>query len=164
MLVYRITHKIYSTSLVAPGFSGRWNGAERKVIYTAESIALAFLENLIRRQGLGFNHDFKTMIIEVPDTLKITTVKAMDLPSGWRDFRDYTKCQPIGNKWYDKGETPLLKVPSALLPDAFNYVINSTHRDYKKIKLLKTTDLIPDERIEALLKRPPGLDKGTQKQ
>lgn len=152
MLLYRIVFKAYSTSLFAPGYPGRWNGAGRKVIYTAESIPLAFLENLVRRKGLGFNDDYRTMIIDIPASLKITTIGVSDLEDGWRDSRDYSKCQPHGNEWYDKGDTVLLKVPSAILPDANNYVINTTHTDFKKIKLLKTTDLIPDKRIKDILK------------
>ena len=153
MLVYRIVHKSFSRKIIAPGFAGRWNGSGRKVIYCAESIALAFLENMIRRQGIGFNQDFRTMILEIPETMKIQQVKFKDLPSGWRKFNDYSQSQPIGNKWYDEGIYPVLKVPSAVLPESFNYVLNATHPDCKKIKLLKITDLIPDERIEDLLKK-----------
>jgi RES domain-containing protein len=153
MLAYRITLKKYSTKLFAPGLAGRWNGYGRKVIYCAESIALAFLENMVRRQGIGFNNDFKTMILEIPDDMKIQTIIANDLPSGWRTFTDYSMCQPVGNTWYDDSIFPILKVPSAVLPDSSNYVINFPHPDFKKIKLVKVTDLIPDQRIEELLKR-----------
>ena len=152
MLVYRIVHKIYSTELFASGLEGRWNGDGKKVIYTAASVALAFLENMIRRQGVGFNSDFKTMIIEIPEDLKIQTIKAESLPAGWRKFTDYSKCQSLGNDWFDKGEKPVLKVPSAVLSEEFNFVINATHSDFKKIKLVETADLVPDERIEDILK------------
>jgi RES domain-containing protein len=153
MLIYRIVHKSFSKKIIAPGFAGRWNGSGRKVVYCAESIALAFLENMIRRQGVGFNQDFKTMILEIPNGLKIMLVPFKDLTSGWRKFNDYSKCQPIGNKWYDEALSPVLKVPSAVLPDAFNFVLNATHPDIKKIKLIKVTDLIPDERIDEILKK-----------
>jgi len=153
MLAYRITHKSFSRKLIAPGFAGRWNGSGRKVIYCAESIALAFLENMIRRQGVGFNQDFKTVILQIPEDVKMQKVSGKDLPDGWRKFSDYSKCQPIGNEWYDEGIYPILKVPSAVLPESFNYVINATHPDSKKIKIIGITDLIPDERIEDLLKK-----------
>jgi RES domain-containing protein len=152
MLVYRITHKIYSKELYASGLEGRWNSDGKKVIYTAGSVALAFLENMIRRQGVGFNSDFKTMIIEIPDDLKIATIKEEDLLKGWRAFTDYSKCQPLGDAWFGKGEKPILKVPSAVLPEGFNYVINATHADFKKVRLIETTALVPDERIEDILK------------
>jgi len=146
MLVYRITHKIYSARLFASGLEGRWNREGNKVVYTAGSVALAFLENMIRRQGVGFNTDFKIMIIKIPDDLKVQTIKVADLPTGWRKFRDYSKCQKLGDEWYDKMERPILKVPSAVLPEECNYVINTTHVGFKKVQLIDTTDLLPDER------------------
>ena len=153
MLAYRIAHKSFSKKIIAPGFAGRWNGSGRKVIYCADSIALAFLENMIRRQGVGFNQDFRTMILEIPDVIKIQVVQFENLPNGWRKFNDYSKCQPIGNKWYDEGIFSILKVPSAVLPESFNFVLNATHPECKKIKIVKITDLIPDDRIEDLLKK-----------
>ena len=155
MLVYRIVHKTYSTGLYASGLKGRWNSAGKKVIYTAESIPLAFLENMVRRQGVGFNKDFKIMIIEIPDSIIISSINLSDLEDGWRDIKDYSKCQLFGDKWYDEGKAMVLKVPSAVLPEAFNYVINSEFSDYGMIKLITTTDLIPDERIEDILKKYP---------
>ncbi|HMR91642.1 MAG TPA: RES family NAD+ phosphorylase [Chitinophagaceae bacterium] len=157
MLVYRITHKAYSQSLFAPGLAGRWNGAGRKVIYTAESIPLAFMENLIRRKGLGFNDDFRIMILELPDTLAITEIATGSLAAGWRDITDYSICQQAGNAWYDGAGTPVLKVPSAVVPTNFNYVLHYLHPDFTQVKLITTMPLIPDDRIEDLLKNyvPP---------
>ncbi|HVX50063.1 MAG TPA: RES family NAD+ phosphorylase, partial [Chitinophagaceae bacterium] len=151
MLVYRITHKSHSKALFAPGIKGRWNSTGKKVVYCAESVALAFLENMVRRQGVGFNRDFKTMIIDVPPGLAITVIKAGDLKEGWRNFRDYSMCQPRGDQWYDAMQTPVLQVPSAVLPEGSNYVINTEHPGYKHITLLAVTDLVPDERIEDIL-------------
>ena len=81
MLVYRIVHKTYSTGLYASGLKGRWNSAGKKVIYTAESIPLAFLENMVRRQGVGFNNDFKIMIIQIPDKALISEIDVSKLES-----------------------------------------------------------------------------------
>jgi RES domain-containing protein len=86
MFLYRIIHKKYSASLFASGMEGRWNSAGKKVIYCAESIALAFLENMIRRQGIGFNDLFKIMFINVPETLAITTIEVKNLDKKWRDL------------------------------------------------------------------------------
>ena len=116
MLVYRIVHKKWSTSLFASGLEGRWNREGNKVIYCAKSIALAFLENMVRRQGIGFNRDFKIMFIDVPDFLKVSEINEDDLEEEWRDLHNYTTCQQASNHWYDKGEAPVLKVPSAMLP------------------------------------------------
>ena len=147
MLVYRIIHKKYSSGLFASGLKGRWNSFGKKVIYTAESIPLAFLENMVRRQGVGFNKDFKILFIDIPDSIKVSAINGTDLQNGWRNFKDYSKCQTIGDKWYDDSKTMILKVPSAVLPDAYNYVINTEFSDYT---------LVPDDRIEDILKRYSG--------
>jgi len=153
MLVYRITHKNYSNTLYASEVPGRWNSAGKKVVYCAESIPLAFLENMIRRQGVGFNDDFKIMIIEIPADLQITTIEVTGLENGWRDFKDYSGCQTVGDKWYGEAQTAVLKAPSAVLPECFNYVLNAEHAAYHRIKLVETVNLVPDKRIEAILKK-----------
>lgn len=152
MLVYRIVHKKYSGSLVASGMEGRWNSRGNRIIYCAESIALAFLENMIRRQGVGFNDDFKIMVIKIFSKVKITTINADDLKGDWRNSNNYSQCQAMGDKWYNERQNLLLKVPSAVLPESFNYVINTMHPDYKKVKLIEVTNLVPDKRIEEILK------------
>ena len=153
MLIYRIVHKTYSKELFASGIQGRWNSAGKKVIYCAESIALAFLENMVRRQGVGFNRDFKIMIIDVPDNIEMTPITSAQLKQNWRDIKDYSICQPVGDKWYNDGKTLILKVPSAILPESYNYIINTMHINYKKVRLISTTDLLPDKRIEDILKK-----------
>ncbi|MEO6283068.1 MAG: RES family NAD+ phosphorylase [Dyadobacter sp.] len=153
MLIYRIVHKLYSGSLFASGVQGRWNSAGNKVLYAAESIPLAFLENMVRRQGVGFNNDFQIMFISIPDTVSIEEVSAQTLNSTWRDPNDYSLCLPLGDKWYREAKSIALKVPSAVMPEAFNYMINTMHPDYKQAILVGTTNLIPDPRIEDILKK-----------
>ena len=107
---------------------------------------------MIRRKGTGFNDHFRTMIIEIPDNLVVSEINIEDLEDDWRDYRDYSKCQIVGNKWYDACVTPVLKVPSAVLPECSNYVINTLHPEFARIKRRKAIPLIPDERIEDILK------------
>lgn len=156
MFIYRIVHKLYSKKLIASGIIGRWNNSGKKVIYAAESIPLAFLENMIRRQGVGFNDDFKIMILEIPHKQTITILDVSLLKKNWRDMNNYASCQTLGNAWFDAGKTLVLKVPSAVLPEDFNYVINATHADFKLVKIVAVTDLVPDKRIEDILKNYTG--------
>ncbi len=152
MFVYKIANKNYASKFVASGIDGRWSSGGRLVIYTAESIALSFLESMIRRHGIGFNNDFKTILIHIPDDLQIEKVELHELPKGWNNYGDYAISQSFGNKWCDDLRSPLLKVPSVLLPDSFNYVINTVHTDFSKIEVAGITDLTPDPRIEDILK------------
>lgn len=152
MLVFRILHKKYGEPLFAPGIEGRWNAAGSKVLYCSESIPLAFMESMVRRQGVGFNKDFKIAHIDLPDKLKILSYTADDLEAGWDSPYDYSKCQPLAIEWFDKLETPVLKVPSATLNVCYNYVLNTLHPDFSSIKLVGLTPLMPDKRIDDILK------------
>lgn len=153
MLVVRIVHKLYAHSLFASGMRGRWNSSGNKVIYASETVALALLENMVRRQGVGFNSDFKIMFIEIPDDTVIESITETDLEAGWRDPNDYSQCQPLGDWWFSAGKALVLKVPSAVMPLSYNFVVNTLHPDYSDVALVEVTDLVPDPRIEAILKR-----------
>ena len=153
MLVYRIVHKRYADSLFASCLEGRWNSEGKKVLYTAESISLAYLETLAHRKGLGFNKDFKIMVIRIPSNAEIQTVESSELSKSWRDFRNYSDCQKIGNAWFDADEKLCLKVPSAVVPENWNVVINTFHQDFKKVKLIDVLDFEPDDRLEQIIKQ-----------
>ena len=153
MLVFRIVHKLYANTLFASGMRGRWNSVGNKVLYASESIPLALLENMVRRQGVGFNSDFKVMFIEIPDDAVIECLAENALEPGWRDPNDYSQCQPLGDQWFNGGKALVLKVPSAVMPLAFNFVINTIHPDYPRVKLIEVTDLVPDSRIDDILKK-----------
>lgn len=151
MIVFRIVHKSFSQSLVGSGQPGRWNKSGQKVIYAAESIALAFLESMIRRQGVGFNEDFKIMFLEIPPNVSITTIDPVSLSPGWDDIRNHVVSQESSSSWYLSLQSPVLRVPSVVLPHSFNFVINTAHKDFKKIKNIDITPLVPDPRIETIL-------------
>ncbi len=153
MLVYRIVHKKYADSLFASGLEGRWNSEGKKVIYTAESISLAYLETLAHRKGLGFNKDFRIMIIKIPNNSGFQVVDTSALSKNWRDFRNYSDCQMIGNVWFDTNEKLCLKVPSAVVPENWNVVINTFNKDFKKVKLIDILDFEPDDRLEQIIKQ-----------
>lgn len=160
MLVFRIVHRLYANTLFASGMRGRWNSAGNKVIYASETVPLALLENMVRRQGVGFNADFKVMFIEIPDDAIIESVAENELETGWRDPNDYSQCQPLGDRWFNAGKALALKVPSAVMPLSYNFVINTIHPDYPRVELVEVTDLVPDSRIEDILKKY-GLTTGT---
>ncbi len=153
MLVYRIVHKRYAETLFASGLEGRWNSEGKKVLYTADSVSLAYLENMAHRRGFGFNNDFRIMVINIPSEAPFYEVNLSRLSKNWRSFRNYGECQKIGNEWFDRSEFLCMKVPSAVVPENRNIVINTFHKEYKKVKLIEVLDFYPDTRLEAIIKQ-----------
>ncbi len=136
MQVYRITLAKFADSLQASGRPARWNGSQVKVIYTSSSQSLSCLENVVHRSSLGLNQNFRLLAINIPHDLKIIEIKLNDLPLNWQDYEQFPFTQDIGNNWIDKNETAALQVPSAILSQECNYLLNPNHPDFSKIKLL----------------------------
>lgn len=151
MIVYRVLYNKVKEWLIGSGKDGRWSGNARKVIYTSSSVALACLENILRRSGSGFSSDFRTIFYKIPDTIIVGEVPVSSLHADWRLRNNYIYCQAIGNKWYDKKDSLILKVPSAIIPDEFNYIIKTTSPGIRIIKITDNKPFIPDERLENIL-------------
>lgn len=147
MIVYRIAKEEYSTALKASGYAARWNLKGSFAIYTAESRSLACLENLVHRSGEGDNALYKVMLIQVPDTLEIEMIDELNLKAGWQKIENFSYCQNIGAAWLSGSGKPILKVPSVLIKNEFNFVLNPSHPDFKKIKLTGAEDFVFDSRL-----------------
>ncbi len=152
MLAFRIAHYKYAHSLSVSGFEGRWNSKGKLVLYASENIATSLLENIIYRTGTGFNSDYKIMVIYHPEE-HIEQIITSNLPKDWRSMESYDQLQKIGNSWYDDQRSLCLKVPSSILPDNYNIIFNTTHPEFKNVKLIDVLDYEPDERLEKLLKK-----------
>ncbi len=152
MIVYRIVHRMVKDLLTGSGRDSRWCSSGRKVIYTSSSVALACLENVVRRSSAGFSSNFQTIFYEIPDNIKIDEVVIKTLPENWRLRSSYSYCQATGNIWYIKKDSLVLKVPSAIIPDEFNFVIKTTSPEIGRIKIKDTRPFIPDERLENILR------------
>ncbi|WP_018621085.1 RES family NAD+ phosphorylase [Spirosoma luteum] len=149
MLVYRITKTVYANRLVASGGAARWNRAGQFVLYTAATRALACLENVVHRSGEGLTADFRVMSIDVPDSLSIETVPIDALPADWYDFQRYDTCQQLGGEWLQQRRSAVLKVPSAIIPNESNYLLNPAHPDFSRINLVRTDRFVFDPRIKS---------------
>ncbi|MEZ0606966.1 RES family NAD+ phosphorylase [Fibrella sp. WM1] len=149
MEVYRITRAVYADRLVASGGVARWNARGRFVIYTAGSRALACLENVVHRSGEGLQALFRVMVIHVPDDVPSQTITPADLPANWADYQNFDVCQQLGERWLTTGQTAVLRVPSVIVPQEWNYLLNPAHPDFARIELLRTEPFLFDPRIKA---------------
>ena len=153
MLVYRIERvKYVGSTLSGIGASMtngyRWNSFQTKLVYTAESRALATLEVAVH---LDLSEDLPSdrlyVEIEIPDDLLILEVKADDLPSGWDAKPPRLITQIIGDDFVEQGEAAVLKVPSSIVPQECNYLINPNHPEAKRITVGSASPMIFDARL-----------------
>jgi len=147
--IYRICLTKYAGELVASGNPGRWNLRGQFVIYAAGSRALACLENVVHRSGEGLNSLFSVMRLEVPDDLAVEELNLAQLPPGWQPTSAYARCQPLGADWYRRQTSAVLRVPSSIIAHEHNYVLNTRHPNFARIRLAGREDFAFDPRIKA---------------
>ncbi|MFT7298584.1 MAG: RES domain-containing protein [Sphingobacteriales bacterium] len=154
MKLFRIERKKYlKTTLTGMGAAKsngfRWNSEETRLVYTAESRALAALEVAVH---LDLNSDLPNdryfVEIEIPDDISAMEVDIKDLPENWDSKPPIILTQTIGDDFVLNNQAAILKVPSCIIPNEFNYLINPTHPDSKKIKIINQTHWKFDERLK----------------
>jgi RES domain-containing protein len=149
MEVFRISRAQYATKLTASGSPGRWNLGGQYVLYTGYSRSLSTLELVVRRNSIQPDDDYKVMIISIADNDRlIRQIQIKELSPAWRLPTAYPASQAIGSNWYTKQDSLILKVPSAIIIQEYNYIINTMHRDFNKsIQLVRTEDYFWDSRL-----------------
>ena len=70
-----------------------------------------------------------------------------DLEKDWRNFPHEISTKLIGDKFIQENKYLVMKVPSAVIQDEYNYLINPNHRNYTKVKLLKVEQFKFDKRL-----------------
>lgn len=136
--VWRIIHeRTLKTAFTGDGsykHGGRWNSRGHRVVYVAESLALATLEILVHGVPYETLKRFYCIPATIPEDL-VTEVNRNTLPANWRKDPPPETLQKFGNKWIKDNRSAVLKVPSAVIPIEFNYLINPDHPDFSKIKI-----------------------------
>ena len=116
--------------------SGRWHTRGRAVGYLAETAAGALLEALVHLE-LDYNDlpdTYGLLKAEAPDSLRAPKLDVNNLPETW--VRDQTTTRTAGDEWLAAGQTALLRVPSAIVPDTSNVLLNPEHADAGKIRVV----------------------------
>ncbi len=128
---------------------GRWNHVGILVVYVSETLSLAALELFVNftRKDLKLSKSLVAIPVDIPDSLRILEVSVSNLNPDWRMSPPSNSTKDIGTKWVQKGTTSILRVPSALIPDEHNLMLNPKHADFMKIKIGKPQPFALDERM-----------------
>jgi RES domain-containing protein len=108
-------------------YGGRWNFRGQAVVYAAEHLSLAVLEALVHLEFAPewFPPDYVKIEIHISDEVAIQRLDT--LPPTDDEIRQR------GAAWYDANATVVLLVPSVVVPEEFNLLINPGHKDFSKV-------------------------------
>ncbi|HMX80326.1 MAG TPA: RES family NAD+ phosphorylase [Ferruginibacter sp.] len=148
MITYRISNAAYSNDISGSGakrMGARWNSKGVPLLYTAQHISLAMLEMLVNTNFRDYHTPLDLMYINLPDPYLESAIEVKNLKKDWRDDLEYTRY--IGDAFVNHKESVVLKVPSAVISEEYNFLVNPLHADFRKIRIIKTKSFWPDERL-----------------
>ncbi len=129
--------------------SGRWHLRGRRVVYLADHPASALVEVMVHLEidPEDLPIHYQLLGIEVPDDVAVTALAESELPDGWRQQIAVTRAR--GDEWLRAGATALLRLPSAIVPESANYLLNPAHADAARISIASALRAPFDPRLMA---------------
>jgi len=150
MIVYRIAKTRYSRDLTGEGarlHGGRWNHILTPCIYTSESRALALLEFTVNINIDAMPGGLSITSIEIPDDSWTEPKRAM-LPADWMHVPSPSSTKDFGTKLLKMAEAPVLRLPSAVIPLEYNFILNPLHPESRNFKIVAVEEFVYDVRIK----------------
>ena len=151
MRVWRICREPYAADALAGRgglfTSGRWHTRGRPIVYTSESLALAALEVLVNADRSTVPADLVQIEIDVPDNLDILRIGIRALPKDWRSYPAPPELQRRGDDWLLAASTPILQVPSSVIPEESNFLVNPQHVDARRLSIISMRAFAFDSRL-----------------
>ncbi|UCD35344.1 MAG: RES family NAD+ phosphorylase [Nitrospiraceae bacterium] len=128
---------------------GRWNKAGIPAVYISETLSLAAIELFVHftRKDLKLGRSLLAIPVEIPATLRQDELSMKELPPDWRTSPPPNSTKALGSAWAAKGNSAVLRVPSAIIPEEYNLVLNPRHPDFRKIKIGRPRSFSLDERM-----------------
>ena len=124
---------------------GRWHTLGTRVVYFGASAAIVVLERLAHTDPDLLPGDLRLARFEFPEPVSETKVDLAALPDHWEQDENATRL--IGSQWRRQGSSCLLVVPSAILPEEFNFVFNPQHPDAQRLRLVGERQFAFDSRL-----------------
>jgi RES domain-containing protein len=125
--------------------AGRWHTRGKRIVYLADHPASALLEMLVHMDRDLIPATYSLLRVVVSDTVVLDRIGDDSLASDWRNHPALTR--QIGDQWLDQSSTALLQVPSVIVPLGINFLLNPTHPDAAKVKIIDVLNAPFDPRL-----------------
>jgi RES domain-containing protein len=147
---WRIVKKAFvSTAFTGEGallYGGRWNSPGVPTVYVASSRALAILEMAVHLDRTTLLASFALIPCEFPQRL-VATLDRRELPARWRQDPPPAELAAIGDRWATQARSAILAVPSAIVDDETNFLLNPAHPRFAEITIGAPRDFTFDRRL-----------------
>ena len=128
-------------------YGGRWNHPGIPLVYTSASLSLAALELLVHLGLEDAPEDRVAIAAELPTGLDVEVIRAEDFPETWRRYPAPETSRDLGTAWAHSGRTAVLEVPSAVIPEESNYLLNPRHPEMTRVTIRRGRPFTFDRRL-----------------
>ena len=144
MDVHRLTRRKFAGKNPFDGegsflFGGRWSSIGTRVCYAATHRSLAILEYRVHIDLALLPDDLVIATLEVPDEIAIAPTPT--LPEDWKEYPAPASLRRIGDRFIAEAQASLMLVPSVLVPQENNVMLNPVHPDARK--MIRQRRLVP---------------------
>lgn len=150
MRAYRLVAARHrDTALTGEGarrHGGRWNPVGTPVVYVAETLSLAVLELRVHLHIEEARKRYVALTLEWPDTVASGHLMPEQLPPNWRAGEIPRATRQLGRRRL--APVCALRVPSVVLPQEYNWVLNPVHADFARVQVVAAQEpFFLDERL-----------------
>ena len=124
---------------------GRWNFPGDAIVYSSSTLSLAALETFVHLSQEAQALEFVCFEVRLHESLPTERVEKP--PAGWRMEPPGPASMRVGSKWFKERRTAGLWVPSALVPQEFNLMLNPAHPDFVKMEISRPSKFSFDARM-----------------
>ena len=151
--VYRILRKRYAkTPFDGEGayrYGGRWSSPGIRLAYASEHLSLAMIEYFVHLDRDDPPPDLVVAAADVADDVSRVSVGPASLPATWRQTPAPVELASIGDRFARSRREAILVVPSALVPDESNWLLNPDHPDFRRVRIRPPEPFAYDARFFA---------------
>jgi RES domain-containing protein len=130
----------------AERFGGRWNSRGIRMVYTANSQALAVLELLAHLNPPEILGRYRLIPVEFDEAM-VYAPDPKRLPADWKRRPVPRSTRALGDAWVESARLVVMRVPSVIVPAERNYLLNPSHPEFRKLVIGKPVPFHFDQRL-----------------
>ena len=146
LIAYRLSPRQYARRAFlgegARRVGGRWNPRGVRAVYASATLSLATLEFLVHLSGPQDAPELVSFRLEFDAKL----VTDLELPKEWRKLQ-LSATRTLGGDWLEEARSPVLRVPSFVIPSESNFVLNPAHPQFRQIRIHPAELMLMDSRL-----------------
>ncbi len=127
-------------------FGGRWNSPGVAVVYLSEHQSLAALEIMVHQQPLTPRGNYLAYLATWNEA-QMERLSPKKLPPKWRASPSDPANMAVGDRWAKEQRSLILALPSAIVPNEWNFLLNPAHPDFRTLQIAKPVAFDFDPRL-----------------